>query len=155
MELLHMRCAGLDVHQHSVVACARLVDEAGRLSEEVRTFDTTTKGLLELSEWLQELGCDHVAMEATGVYWKPKLAWGRAFGPRISLDGVHPTGIASEFAVSPTGGFCLRRLMNRAGHECGWISYPLLRGGRSHVAPTSVKKTLPVQSLVSACVSCM
>jgi transposase len=66
-----MRCAGLDVHQHSVVACARLVDDSGKLTEEVRTFDTTTKGLLELSEWLQGLGCDHVAMEATGVYWKP------------------------------------------------------------------------------------
>ena len=71
MELLHERCAGLDVHQHSVVACARMVDERGKVIEEVRTFDTTTTGLMGLSEWLQGLGVDHVAMEATGVYWKP------------------------------------------------------------------------------------
>lgn len=66
MELLYRRCAGLDVHQDSVVACARVVDEHG-LVEEVRTFETTTKGLLALSDWLKEEGCTHVAMEATGV----------------------------------------------------------------------------------------
>jgi transposase len=70
MELMFKQCAGLDVHQHSVVACARIV-EGGKVSEEVRTFETTTKGLLELSGWLEEKGCTHAAMEATGVYWKP------------------------------------------------------------------------------------
>ena len=64
------RCAGLDVHQHNVVACARTV-ASGRIEQEVRTFDTTTKGLLELSDWLSERGCTHAAMESTGVYWKP------------------------------------------------------------------------------------
>jgi transposase len=70
MELKYKRCAGLDVHQHTVVACARIA-ENGTVSEEVRTFDTTTKGLLELSSWLEEQQVTHVAMEATGVYWKP------------------------------------------------------------------------------------
>jgi transposase len=70
MELLHKRCAGLDVHQQSVVACARVVDEHGT-AEEIRTFDTTTKGLLALADWLKEKRCTHVAMEATGIYWKP------------------------------------------------------------------------------------
>jgi transposase len=70
MELLYKRCAGLDVHQKTVVACARVVDE-GKVNEELRTFDTTTSGLLALSAWLEEKGCTHVAMEATGVYWKP------------------------------------------------------------------------------------
>jgi transposase len=70
MELMFTRCAGLDVHQHSVVACSRIVDD-GKVIEEVRTFDTTTKGLLELCRWLEEKGCTHAAMEATGVYWKP------------------------------------------------------------------------------------
>ena len=70
MELMYKRCAGLDVHQQTVVACARVVD-AGQLSEEVRTFDTTTTGLIELSGWLEAKGCTHVAMEATGIYWKP------------------------------------------------------------------------------------
>jgi transposase len=70
MEVLYPRCAGLDVHKDTVVASARLA--AGRdVSVEVRTFPTTTAGLLALSAWLAERGCTHVAMEATGVYWKP------------------------------------------------------------------------------------
>lgn len=70
MEVLYPRCAGLDVHKDTVVASARLA--SGRdVSIEVRTFPTTTAGLLALSAWLAERGCTHVAMEATGVYWKP------------------------------------------------------------------------------------
>src|SRR5687767_1693570 len=70
MELLHERCAGLDVHLKTVVACARTQGEASA-SYETRTFETTTAGLLALSEWLSAHQCTHVAMEATGVYWKP------------------------------------------------------------------------------------
>lgn len=70
MEILHPRCGGLDVHKDSVVACARVVCN-GRASHEVETFATTTKGLLALSDWLSEREVTHVAMEATGVYWKP------------------------------------------------------------------------------------
>ena len=70
MEVLYPRCAGLDVHKDTVVACVRLVAGA-EVRREVRTFATTTPGLLELSAWLSEHGCTHVAMEATGVYWKP------------------------------------------------------------------------------------
>jgi transposase len=70
MEVMHRRCAGLDVHKETVVACARSQD-GSKAKTEVRTFGTTVKGLLELSTWLQEQGCSHVAMEATGVYWKP------------------------------------------------------------------------------------
>jgi transposase len=70
MEVLHPRCCGLDVHKETVVACVRLVID-GKLVKEVRTFSTTTAGLIELSEWLTETKCTHVAMEATGVYWKP------------------------------------------------------------------------------------
>lgn len=70
MELMYKRCAGLDVHQKTVVACVRIAGD-GKVSEVVRTFDTTTTGLLGLSGWLEAEGCTHVAMEATGVYWKP------------------------------------------------------------------------------------
>jgi transposase len=70
MEVLYPRCAGLDVHKDTVVACVRLVED-GTVHREVRTFSTTTPGLLALSVWLGEQGCTHVAMEATGVYWKP------------------------------------------------------------------------------------
>ena len=70
MEVLYPRCAGLDVHSRCVNACARIA--AGRkVTTEHREFATTTAGLLELAAWLTEAGCTHVAMEATGVYWKP------------------------------------------------------------------------------------
>ena len=70
MEVIHSRCGGLDVHKETVVACVRLALE-GKITREVRTFETTTSGLLLLLAWLTEMGCTHVAMEATGVYWKP------------------------------------------------------------------------------------
>ena len=70
MEVLYPRCAGLDVHAGSVTACAR-VASGPQITYEHRTVPTTTRGLLELDEWLTGHGCTHVAMEATGVYWKP------------------------------------------------------------------------------------
>jgi transposase len=69
MEVLYPRCAGLDVHKETVVASVRCV--SAPTAREVRTFGTTTSALLALSDWLDEHGCTHVAMEATGVYWKP------------------------------------------------------------------------------------
>lgn len=70
MEVLYARCAGLDVHRDSVVACSR-VAVGSEVSYETRTFGATTKELMALSEWLSEHGVTHVAMEATGVYWRP------------------------------------------------------------------------------------
>jgi len=70
MEVQHDRCCGLDVHKETVVACLRLVID-GKVVKEVRTFATTTASLIALSEWLTQNKCTHVAMEATGVYWKP------------------------------------------------------------------------------------
>jgi len=71
METLYRRCAGLDVHKKTVVACVRILAEDGTLHEEVRRFGTMTRDLLALSDWLQTEGVTHVAMESTGVYWKP------------------------------------------------------------------------------------
>lgn len=70
MDVMYERCAGLDVHKAMIVACVRLI-VGGKVNRECRTFDTTTAGLLALLAWLTESGCTHVAMEATGVYWKP------------------------------------------------------------------------------------
>jgi transposase len=70
MDVVHPRCAGVDVHKDTVVACVRVV-QGRQVKQEVRTFPTTTKELLRLSDWLSELGCTHVAMESTGVFWKP------------------------------------------------------------------------------------
>jgi transposase len=70
MKVLHRRCAGLDVHKDEVVVCVRVVKRS-KATHQVRRFATTTRGLLELAEWVQASECTHVAMEATGVYWKP------------------------------------------------------------------------------------
>jgi transposase len=72
MEVLYPRCAGLDVHRDTVVACARIAD--GGVAQHVETFGTTTSELERLARWLAEHGVTHAAMEATGVYWKPVWA---------------------------------------------------------------------------------
>ena len=71
MEAIIERCAGLDVHQATVVVCV-LIGEAGRKPRrEIRTFSTLTRDLEALRDWLRELGVTHVGMESTGIYWKP------------------------------------------------------------------------------------
>lgn len=71
MEVLYRVCCGLDVHKKTVVACLRFPGPKGKRAEEVRTFGTTTRELLQLADWLSAAGCTHVAMESTGVYWRP------------------------------------------------------------------------------------
>jgi transposase len=71
MDTLYPRCAGLDVHKGNVVACLRWPDPSGKPREAVRAFPTMTRDLLEMADWLAERGVTHVAMESTGVYWKP------------------------------------------------------------------------------------
>ena len=71
MDAIIERCAGLDVHQATVVACV-LIGQAGRKPhKEIRTFSTMTRDLEGLRDWLKELGVTHVGMESTGIYWKP------------------------------------------------------------------------------------
>jgi transposase len=71
METIYPSCAGLDIHKTTVVACVRRLDPAGRAHETVQTFGTMTAELLALSDWLAGAGVTHVAMESTGVFWKP------------------------------------------------------------------------------------
>lgn len=71
MQLLYERCAGLDVHKKTVVASLHEPDGAGGRTRDLRTFGTTTAGLLQLADWLHAHHVTHVAMESTGVYWKP------------------------------------------------------------------------------------
>jgi transposase len=70
MEVLYSRCAGLDVHKDTVVGAERLMGD-GSIRREVETFATTTPGLVALSDWLEGHGCPTVAMEATGICWRP------------------------------------------------------------------------------------
>ena len=71
MDVVYERCCGLDVHKRQVVACLITPDGAGRVRKDLRTFGTMTPDLLTLADWLAAAGCTHVAMESTGVYWKP------------------------------------------------------------------------------------
>lgn len=71
MEVVYARCAGLDLHKKLVVVTVYVPGPDGKAIKETRTFGTMTDDLLKLSDWLSELGVTHVAMESTGVYWKP------------------------------------------------------------------------------------
>jgi transposase len=95
MDVLYERVAGLDVHKATVVACVRTTT-AGKVKRECRTFETTTAGLLASLDWLKESGCTHVAMEATGVYWKP--VW------NILSDGVFELILANAAHIKNVPG---------------------------------------------------
>ena len=71
MDVIYARCCGLDVHKRGVVACLVTPGPNGAPTKEIRAFTTMTDDLLALSDWLTAAGCTHVAMESTGVYWKP------------------------------------------------------------------------------------
>jgi transposase len=71
MDTIYPCCAGLDVHKKTVVACLRRAGADGRVDRQVRTYRTMTADLIALADWLAAEGATHVAMESTGVYWKP------------------------------------------------------------------------------------
>jgi hypothetical protein len=125
MEVQHSRCAGLDVHRDSVVACARIVAD-GPVALHVRTFGTTTKELMALSEWLVEHSVTHVAMEATGVYWRP--VW-------HVLDGDFELVLANAMHVKNVPG--RKTDVNDATWLAELLAHGLIRG--SFVPPASVQ----------------
>jgi len=71
METMFDRCAGLDVHKKTVEVCVRVREGSGGLFTETRHFETMTRDLLALADWLSGHGVTHVVMESTGVFWKP------------------------------------------------------------------------------------
>ncbi|MFL5698438.1 MAG: IS110 family transposase [Ktedonobacteraceae bacterium] len=71
MQVLSERCCGLDVHKKTVVACVMITSPTGKVNKDVRTFATTTTGLLALADWLSSQQVTHVSIESTGVYWRP------------------------------------------------------------------------------------
>ena len=71
MDVLYPQCCGLDVHKKTVTACLITSTEGSEPVKAMRTFRTMTADLLALADWLQQVGCTHVAMESTGVYWRP------------------------------------------------------------------------------------
>jgi transposase len=71
VDVVYERCCGLDVHKKTVVACLIVPGPNRKAQKAIRTFGTMTEGLLALADWLAEQGATHVAMESTGVLWKP------------------------------------------------------------------------------------
>lgn len=90
MDIVIARCSGLDVHKNTVAACVRIQGPRGQITQQVRTFGTTTIQLQALVVWLQEHGVTDVAMEATGVFWKP--VW-HLLEPHFHLLLVNPRDI--------------------------------------------------------------
>src|SRR5215510_12245674 len=131
MEVLYPRCCGLDVHKETVVACLRLVID-GKVVKEVRTFSTTTAGLMALSEWLAENKCTHIVMEATGVYWKP--VW------HILADGEFELVLANAAHVKNVPG------RKTDVKDADWVSdllaHGLIRASFVPDSPTQEMRTL-------------
>jgi transposase len=90
MELIYANVAGLDVHLKTIAVAVRCRQQQSKVHEEVRTFGTMTRDILELSDWLAGLGVTHVAMESTGVLWKP--IWNILEG-RFTLLLVNPRDV--------------------------------------------------------------
>jgi hypothetical protein len=98
MERVIERCCGLDVHKKTVVACVRVPGRTSAREQHVRTFGTTTAELLALRDWLGGYGVTHVAMESTGVYWRP-IFYGRS-APRRERSCSYPKSAACTIAIS-------------------------------------------------------
>jgi transposase len=131
MEVLYPHCAGLDVHKETVVACVRHMAN-GLVKREVRTFKTTTKELLALSDWLAGEGCTHVAMEATGVYWKP--VW------HILSDGDFTPVLANAAHVKNVPG--RKTDVNDATWLADLLAHGLIRGSFVPDEQTQEMRTL-------------
>jgi transposase len=127
MDTLYPHCAGLDVHKDTVVACARHHLPNGRLRKEVCTFGTMTGDLLALADWLTAQQVTHVAMESTGVYWKPVYNL---------LDGLFELLLVNAQHIKQVPG------RKTDVKDCEWIAELLQHGllRRSFVPPQPVRE---------------
>ena len=131
MEVLHPHCAGLDIHKDSVVACVRHMVE-GKVTTKVKSFLTTTRELMELSDWLSAEGATHIAMEATGVYWKP--VW------HILADGEFELVLANAAHVKNVPG--RKSDVKDAVWLADLMAHGLIRGSFVPDAPTQQMRDL-------------
>src|ERR1700751_2797195 len=127
MQTLVERGCGLDVHQATVVACLLMVRRDGKVQKQMRRFGTTTRELVGLREWLLSEGCTHVAMESTGVYWKPIYA---------ILEGAFQIVVANAQQVKKVPG------RKTDVKDAEWIADLLCHGllRSSFVPPKSIRK---------------
>ena len=126
MQVVFVRCAGLDVHKKTVSACVSVCEPGTNKRQQTRTFGTFTGALLQLADWLREQGVTHVAMEATGVYWRPVWA---------VLEGQFEQMLINPQHIKAVPG---RKTDTR---DCEWIAdllqHGLLKG--SFVPPTPIQ----------------
>src|SRR5713101_3014275 len=127
MHVVYSRCCGLDVHKKTITACLLVSGDGGKGQQEVRRFGTMTRDLLELADWLQCQQVTHVAMESTGVYWKP--VWN-------ILEGQFEVVLVNAQHIKAVPG---RKTDIK---DCQWIAellqHGLLRG--SFVPPTPLRQ---------------
>jgi transposase len=125
MEIVHPRCCGIDVHKDSVMACVR-VQGPRRATTEIRRFGTTTTELLTLRAWLVEMGCTHVALESTSVYWKPVFN---------VLEGRVEVVLANPFHIKAVPG------RKTDVKDCEWLADLLAHGliRASFIPPAEIR----------------
>ena len=127
MHVVYAHCCGLDVHKKTITACLLILEAGGKGQSEIRRFGTMTRDLLELADWLQGHHVTQVAMESTGVYWKP--VWN-------ILEG--------QFEVILVNAQHIKAVPGRKTDikDCQWIAellqHGLLRG--SFVPPTPIRQ---------------
>ncbi|HTV82392.1 MAG TPA: IS110 family transposase [Acidobacteriaceae bacterium] len=126
MQVVYARCAGLDVHQKTVSACVQVCEPDGKKRKQVKAFGSFTGDLLGLADWLREQGVTHVAMEATGVYWRPVWA---------VLEGQFEQLLVNPQHIKAVPG------RKTDAKDCEWIAdllqHGLLKG--SFVPPTPIQ----------------
>ena len=126
MHVVYPYCCGLDVHKKTITACLLSAGAGGKGQHEIRRFGTMTRDLLALADWLQSQQVTHVAMESTGVYWKP--VWN-------ILEGQFEVVLVNAQHIKAVPG---RKTDIK---DCQWIAellqHGLLRG--SFVPPTPIR----------------
>ena len=126
MQVVRARCAGLDVHQKTVSVCVSVCEADGKKRQQVRVFATFTSDLMALADWLREQGVTHLAMEATGVYWRPVWA---------VLEGQFEQMLINPQHIKAVPG------RKTDAKDCEWIAdllqHGLLKG--SFVPPTPIQ----------------
>jgi transposase len=127
MRIVYAHCCGLDVHKRSISACLLTANEAGATQQQVRRFGTVTRELLELCDWLASNQVTHVAMESTGVYWKPVWNILEASFTILLVNAQHVKSVPGR---------------KTDAKDCQWIAdllqHGLLRG--SFVPPSPIRQ---------------
>lgn len=127
MDVLLKNCCGVDVHKRVIVACLIYRGAGDRRHQEVRSFGTTTRELLELADWLEAHGCTHVAMESTGVYWKPVYNVLEAMFELLLVNAAHIKNVPGR---------------KTDVKDCEWIAQLLEHGllRKSFVPPVEIRQ---------------